>query len=65
MAVLASFMFRKEKDETLEDYITKRVFADAVSTCAQPDPAGVAGFAAYLARYKSALNAQRAASELK
>ena len=64
MAVLASFMFRKEQDETLEDYITNRVFADAVSTCAQPDPAGVAGFAAYLERYKSALNAQRAASEL-
>ncbi len=64
MALLASYMQRKEADETLEDYVTKRVFANAVSTCADPDPKGVAGFAAYLERYKAALAAQRAAAEL-
>jgi len=64
MALLASFMHRKDAGETLEDYITQRVFANAVSTCANPNPAGVAGFAAYLERYKASLNAQRAAANL-
>ena len=64
MALLASYMFRKEADESLEDYVTKKVFADAVSTCADPQPEGVAGFAAWLERYKAALDAQRAAAGL-
>ena len=64
MALLASYMYRKAEGETMEDYVTNRVFADAASTCADPQPEGVAGFAAYLERYKAALNAQRAASEL-
>ena len=65
MALLAAFMAQKLPGETLESYLTNRVFASAESTCAQPDPAGVAGFQRYLSRYIASLPAQQQASELK
>ena len=64
MALLASYMCRKEEAETLEEYLMNRVFADAQSSCLNPDPAGVAGFRAYLERYKACLPAQKAAAAL-
>ena len=65
MALLASYMCRKEESETMEDYLMNRVFSDAQSSCLNPDPAGVAGFRAYLERYKACLPAQKAAAALK
>ena len=64
MALLAAYMVRKNEGETMEDYLSNRVFADAKSTCVNPDPAGVAGFQAYLERYKQALAAQKAAAAM-
>ena len=64
MALLAAYMKRKEAGETMEDYLRNRVFATAKSSCAQPDPAGVEGFRAYLKRYKAALAAENAAAEM-
>lgn len=65
MALLAAYMGQKDGGETLEDYLQDRVFANAVSTCAQPDPAGVAGFQSYLDRYIACLPAQKQAAALK
>ena len=64
MALLASYMHRQEPGETLEDYLLRKVFHDAKSVCAQPDPAGVAGFQAYLDRYIACIPAQQAAAQL-
>ena len=65
MAILAAYMGQKAPGETLEDYLQNRVFANAVSTCAQPDAAGVAGFQSYLDRYIACLPAQKQAAALK
>lgn len=65
MAILAAYMGQKAPGETLEAYLTNRVFANAQSTCAQPDAAGVAGFQSYLDRYIACLPAQKQAAELK
>ena len=64
MALLAAYMQRKIPGESLEDYLQNRVFSDAKSSCLQPDPAGVAGFQAYLDRYIACLPAQRQAAAL-
>jgi len=65
MAILAAYMQRKEAGESLEDYLSNKVFANAKSTCLNPDPAGVAGYESYLTRYKACLDAQRAAADMK
>jgi len=65
MALLASYMHRKEEGESLEDYLQQRVFSNAKSIVAQPDPAGVAGFRKYLARYSACIPAQQAADAMK
>lgn len=65
MAILAAFMQQKRPGETLEDYLQDRVFAQAESTCAYPDAAGVEGFQSYLDRYIACLPAQKQAAALK
>ena len=62
MAILAAYMLRENKEETLEDYLTQRVFAGAKTTVCHPNPAGVAGFQAYMQRYVAALPAQKSAA---
>ena len=64
VALLAAYMVRKAEGETMEDYLTNRVFADAKSIQVAPTEAGVAGFQAYLKRYKAALAAQKAAAAM-
>ncbi len=64
MALLAAYMHNRGAGESLEDYLTDRVFATAKSTVINPNPAGVAGFERYLTRYKAALSAQKAAAEM-
>ena len=64
MALLAAYTVHKAAGETMEDYLTKRVFSTAKSSCLQPDSAGVAGFQAYLERYIACLPAQNAAAAL-
>ena len=65
MALLAAFMQRKEAGESMEEYLMNKVFSSAKSVTVQPDPAGVAGFETYLARYKACLAAENAAAEMK
>lgn len=60
MALLASYMHNKDEKETLEEYLSNRVFSNAKSTCLDPNPAGVAGFQTYMQRYEACLPAQRA-----
>jgi sugar (pentulose or hexulose) kinase len=61
MALLASYLVNCEENETLEDYLDTKIFAGAKGVCAEPQEADMAGFAAFLDRYKAALPAERAA----
>ncbi len=63
IALLASYMLNG-RGRSLEKYLKEDVFADAVCSECMPDDAGRAGFDAYIARYKAALPAERAAAEL-
>jgi sugar (pentulose or hexulose) kinase len=59
MAVLAAFAAASGGD--LAAYLRNRVFTGPAPASVDPDPADVAGFAAYLARYRAGLAVERAA----
>ena len=60
MALLAAYRLHRRDGETLADYLQTRVFAGAAGETVTPSPADKAGFAAFLAQYKTALQAERA-----
>jgi sugar (pentulose or hexulose) kinase len=60
IAVLAAYLPHAD-DLSLAAYLEDRVFADAAIATADPDPADVAGFAAYLDRYRAGLAVEAAA----
>ena len=64
MALLASYLYRREAEQSLEDYLNDRVFRGAAGTTAAPDAADVAGFDAYMANYKALLEVERRAVEV-
>lgn len=61
MALLASYMLNKEADEPLDAYLNKKVFAGNKGVRMEPDAADVAGFDAFIEKYKKALPVERAA----
>jgi sugar (pentulose or hexulose) kinase len=61
IAVLAAYL--DHADTGLAEYLDDRVFAGAAIAVVDPDPADVAGFAAYLERYRDGLAVERAAVE--
>lgn len=63
MALLASYMMRKTDGETLEHYLSEKVFGGENGSVMEPDAADVAGFDEYIAAYKKALAAEKAAVE--
>ncbi len=63
MAVLAAFMQEKAADETLPDYLANKIFAGQTGTTIAPQASDVAGFDAYVEKYKSTLIAEKAAVE--
>lgn len=63
MALLAAYRIWKEEGETLEDYLDQKVFHNATCTTLMASPEEVAGFTAFLERYKKALPMEKAAIE--
>ena len=61
IALLASFMLHKTANEPLEVYLSSQVFAGENGTTIAPDQTDVAGFAAFMERYKKGLVIERAA----
>lgn len=61
MALLASYMLRREEQESLEDYLANKVFADSKGTSMNPDPQDVAGFEEFIERYKKGIAVEQAA----
>jgi sugar (pentulose or hexulose) kinase len=61
IALLASYMIHKTPNEPLEAYLSSEVFVGENSTTIVPDPKDVAGFTAFMERYKKGLVIERAA----
>ncbi|MGY1605337.1 xylulokinase [Geodermatophilus sp. SYSU D00815] len=61
MAVLAAFATRRSPEQSLADYLGTAVFSGAALETAEPDPADVAGFDAFMRRYVAGLPVERAA----
>jgi sugar (pentulose or hexulose) kinase len=62
-ALLASYMLTKTEDESLEAYLSNKVFTGEGGSTIDPDPEDVAGFAAFMERYKTGLEMERVAVE--
>ena len=63
IALLASYLVNKTEYETLEEYLSNRVFIDKVGIKMAPDPKDTEGFEQYMKRYKNGLAIERAAVE--
>ena len=61
IALLASYMIRKEEGELLETYLSNKVFSGQLSTTVAPDQADVDGFMAFMNRYQDGLIIERTA----
>lgn len=61
MALLASYMKEKEENGSLEEYLSKKVFAGCEGTETVPDESDVNGFAVFMKRYKKGLDMEQAA----
>jgi sugar (pentulose or hexulose) kinase len=61
IALLASYMLHKAMNEPLEAYLANRVFAEENCLTIASDPGDVAGFTAFMERYKKGLVIERAA----
>ncbi len=63
IALLAAYMAIRHEDETLDDFLEKRIFASATRDIVEPDAADVAGFNEFMKRYAKGLPIERAAVE--
>lgn len=61
IALLAAYLLHRAENESLEDYLARRVFAGESGTTLAPDPRDVAGFGVFMLRYKNGLVIERAA----
>ena len=63
MAILASYLIRKEDGESLADYLDNKVFAGNEGSTLAPTAEGVEGYNAFMERYIKGLPIERAAVE--
>ncbi len=63
MALLCSYLLHKGAGESLESYLSQKVFAGVSGSTVQPDPACVEGFNTYLQRYMALLEVEKTAAE--
>ena len=61
MALLAAYLVNRSEGETLEEYLSNRVFAGSAGTILAPEAGNEAGFDAFLAAYEKALPVEQAA----
>ncbi len=63
MALLASYMVRREEGESLKSYLADKVFAGNEGTSMEPDAKDVEGFEVFTERYKKGVAIELAAAE--
>ena len=61
IALLAAYLRHKAHNETLEDYLSNKVFAGENGITVAPDQTDVDGFTTFMERYKTGLPIERAA----
>ncbi len=61
MAILAAYLVNKTEGESLPDYLSNKVFADAVGETVSPDAKDVAGFAVFAESFKAGISMEHAA----
>ncbi len=61
IALLAAYLNRQGKGESLADYLNNRVFAEMTGSSMNPDENDKAGFEKYIEAYKKGLEVERAA----
>ena len=61
IALLASYLLNKATNESLETYLSNRVFANGNSTTISPDQRDIDGFTVFMERYKQGLIIEKAA----
>ena len=63
IALLVSYMLNKADNETLEEYLSQKVFAAKAGETMSLDPKDVEGFEQFMKRYTKGLAIERAAIE--
>lgn len=63
MALLAAYLLHRQPEESLEDYLARRVFADAVGRTIDPNPKDVEGFQRYVRQFKDAIAVEQLAAK--
>jgi sugar (pentulose or hexulose) kinase len=63
MALLAAYRVNKAEGETLENYLSEKVFGDNKGSKAEPDAADAEGFNAYTKLFVAGLEAEKAATK--
>lgn len=63
IAILASYTMNKDKNDSLEDFLDKKVFKEVDKQEIYPDRFDVEGFEAFIDRYKKGLPIEKAAVE--
>jgi hypothetical protein len=63
MALLVAYMRQREKGESLDAYLARRVFADNAGSRVEPKAEDARGFADFMKRYEKGLAIERAAVE--
>ena len=63
MALLAAYMKNRAEGQSLDSYLSDKVFAAAKTRIEQPDEADTAGFAAFIRDYKNSIPVEKAAVE--
>ena len=63
IALLAAYMKDKKERETLDEYLSERVFTGQKGSTLAPDPADVAGFDKFIRAYEAGLPMEKAAVE--
>ena len=61
IALLADYMLRKDENESLDQYLSERVFADMTGITIEPDKNEVEGFEQFMRLYSAGLAIERAA----
>ncbi len=61
IALLAAYMLNKGSSESLESYLSKRVFTGTLGSTIYPDPKDVHGFAVFMDRYQDGLIIEKTA----
>lgn len=63
MSLLAAYMSSKHGEETLEEFLSTRVFSSVSRTTLEPDAEDAAEFDRYIRRYEALIEVERIAVE--